>query len=108
MSTPGLPDYKKPPKAHVEQARAERDRRKACHGNWYPCSEAHKKVTASTVQEGQTVLYRDQWSEVVSVTDRYANPNTTGLTGGHFATVTLADGRSVRLKPGHFLPMKEA
>lgn len=40
MSTPGLPDYKKPPKHMVDAAKAERSRRKACHGNWTPCSEA--------------------------------------------------------------------
>lgn len=40
-STPGLPDYKKPPKHMVEAAKAERARRKACHGNHYSCEVAH-------------------------------------------------------------------
>lgn len=39
MSTPGLPDYKRPPKRLIESARAERARRKACHGSWQECSD---------------------------------------------------------------------
>lgn len=31
------PEPKAPPKAMQQQARAERDRRKTCHGNWSPC-----------------------------------------------------------------------
>lgn len=41
MNTPGLPDYKKPPKKMVDEAKAARARLKACHGNWYPCAVAH-------------------------------------------------------------------
>ena len=31
------PDLKAPPRALQVQARAERDRRKACHGDWTAC-----------------------------------------------------------------------
>lgn len=31
------PEPKAPPKSMQRDARAERDRRKACHGNWYAC-----------------------------------------------------------------------
>lgn len=34
------PDFKKPPKADQQKARAERDRRKACHGDWTPCKHS--------------------------------------------------------------------
>lgn len=38
MSTPSIPGPKAPPKKMQEEAKAERARRKACHGNWYPCT----------------------------------------------------------------------
>ncbi len=41
MATPSIPNPKAPPKAMQEAAKAERKRRKACHGNWYPCVTAH-------------------------------------------------------------------
>lgn len=33
------PEPKAPPKSAQQKARAERDRRKACHGSWYACSD---------------------------------------------------------------------
>ena len=33
------PEPKAPPKAMQQRARAERDRRKACHGDWTPCNK---------------------------------------------------------------------
>lgn len=44
MSTPSIPEPKAPPKALRDAARAERDRRKACHGNWQPCSSHEKEA----------------------------------------------------------------
>lgn len=32
------PDFKMPPKSMQQKARAERDRRKACHGDWTACA----------------------------------------------------------------------
>ena len=51
MSTPGLPDYKKPPKAEQAKARAERDRRKACHGDWTPCKHSFDNADLSKPKE---------------------------------------------------------
>ena len=45
MAELGLPDYKKPPKAMVAEAKAERQRRRACHGNWSPCEVAHVEAS---------------------------------------------------------------
>jgi hypothetical protein len=39
MSTPGLPDYKRPPRSMVDAAKQERRRRKTCHGTWRPCTQ---------------------------------------------------------------------
>jgi len=41
MSTPSIPKPKAPPKRMQESAKAERARRKACHGTWYPCETTH-------------------------------------------------------------------
>ena len=46
MGTPSIPDPKAPPRRLVKSAKAERDRRKACHGNWYPCEVAHPNKKA--------------------------------------------------------------
>lgn len=35
-----IPDYKKPPKQFVQEAKDERARRKQCHDNWQSC-ESH-------------------------------------------------------------------
>ena len=36
-----LPNPKAPPKTLQAAAKAERARRKACHGTWHPCHVAH-------------------------------------------------------------------
>jgi hypothetical protein len=38
MTTPNIPGPKSPPKALRDAAKAERARRKACHGDWTPCN----------------------------------------------------------------------
>lgn len=45
MAELSLPDYKKPPRAYIEAAKAERDRRKACHGDWTPCDHPPETTT---------------------------------------------------------------
>lgn len=40
------PDFRMPPKANQVLARAERYRRKACHGDWTPCERHAQDVTA--------------------------------------------------------------
>lgn len=40
-----IPDPKAPPKRMQEEAKAERRRRKECHGDWTPCTEACQKET---------------------------------------------------------------
>lgn len=42
MAELGLPNPKAPPKKMQAAAKAERARRKACHGSWAPCAKAHK------------------------------------------------------------------
>lgn len=41
MSTPSIPDFKRPPRKFIEGSQRERARRKACHGDWTPC-ERHE------------------------------------------------------------------
>jgi len=42
----GLPGFKATPKADQAKARAERARRKACHGTWQACDTAHPEAPA--------------------------------------------------------------
>ena len=39
MTTPSIPEPKAPPKAMQAKAKAERERRKACHGTWVACTQ---------------------------------------------------------------------
>lgn len=48
MTTPSIPEPKAPPKAMQAKAKAERERRKACHGTWVACTQKCDKQEATS------------------------------------------------------------